>query len=151
MKKQLALILACAAFVVPNPARGGESFGIGFIVGHPSGISAKVPTGDVNSLNFLLGYDTFRHGSHVYMHGDYVWYNYEVIPVAKGKLPLYYGPGVKASLSGNSSLGIRFVIGIEYQFADVPIGVLFELGPGINVIPNVDPDIAAGLGARFFF
>jgi hypothetical protein len=151
MKRWMTLAMAFGLTQIPVDIGAEDNFGIGFLFGVPSDISAKVPLGGVNSLNFLLGYDTFRGGSHVYMHGDYVWHNYDVIPVAKGKLPLYYGPGVKASLSGNSSIGIRGVIGIEYQFADVPLSAIFEIGPGINVIPDPRPGISAGLGGRFYF
>lgn len=138
----------------------GSNFGVGFVLGDPSGISAKITTSEINSINLILGYDESgefgngdccNDGGRLYLGGDYVWYNYNLIHVAEGRLPIYYGPGVWASLADHSSLGVRVVLGMEYQFANAPFDIFLEIGPGIRIIPNTDGDVSAGLGTRFFF
>ena len=155
--KNLILCLACIlTMVIPSTASG--DFGLGLILGDPSGISAKISTGPVNSVNLVLGYDLNPHyygccrdNGQFYMGGDYVWYNYELIHVTKGRLPLYYGPGVNATFASNSAVGIRGVVGLEYQFAGAPFDLFIEIGPGIRVIPNTEGNMEAGFGSRFFF
>ncbi len=128
-----------------------SNIGMGFVLGNPSGLSVKISPSEMNSFNLVIGYDLYRRDESVYLSGDYVWYNYNVISVSKGKMPIYYGPGIRTALSQNSSLGVRGVLGVEYQFADAPFDAFLEVGPGINIVPNTHPDVSVGLGARYFF
>ena len=146
---KLLCTLACAGMVSLATAGSPETgVGIGFIFGNPSGISVKIPTG-ANSVNFTVGYE-LRHED-VALRGEYVWYAYELIPVQKGKLPLYFGPGLQASIRKDPAIGVHGVVGLEYQFADLPFDAFLEVGPGISVIPSTRADLSVGLGARFFF
>ena len=147
----------------------GSGLGLGFILGNPSGLSAKLPTSEINAFHFILawdqgggwgnrGWDGNNCGPNnndcngrLYVGGDYVWYNYDAIPVSKGRLPFYYGPGIWLSASDISGFGIRFALGLEYQFATVPFDVFFEIAPGLRVVPNTHGYMSSGLGGRFYF
>lgn len=164
----LGLMVLMGSNAVAAPLAGSD-FGIGFVLGNPSGLSAKLPTSQNNALQFILAFNNNRdnwnnHGwangdcnttndcnGSLYFGGDYVWYNYNAIPVKQGRLPFYYGPGLWMSASDNSAVGMRFVLGLEYQFAAAPFDIFLEIAPGIRVIPNTDGYVSAGLGARFFF
>lgn len=150
-----------AGVQISSGADARSNFGLGFILGGPSGISAKIPSGS-NSINLILGYDVNDgwgpgynrnccNDGRLYLGGDYVWYNYNLIHVSEGRLPLYYGPGAWASIANTSSVGIRVAVGLEYQFATAPFDIFLEIGPGIRIIPNTSGAITAGLGGRFFF
>ncbi len=155
--KRLILVLACLGLFTGLSSATDSNFGLGIILGAPTGISARIATGPANSVNAILGYAVggpgvcCRDGGHIFMGADYVWYNYNLIPVAKGRLPLYFGPGINATFSNDSRLGIRGVVGLEYQFASAPVDLFLELGPGINVMPNTDGYVTGGFGGRFFF
>jgi hypothetical protein len=161
-------LLTLTGFATAAPA-AGSGFGLGFVLGNPSGLSAKLPAGEINAFHFILAYDQGRnwgnrgwgdnncgtnnndcHGR-LYLGGDYVWYNYNAIPVSKGRLPFYYGPGVWASVANNTGAGVRFALGLEYQFATAPFDIFLEIAPGIRVIPNTNGYVSSGLGGRFFF
>ena len=127
-----------------------QNIGVGFLVGYPAnGISVKLPMSPSTSLNGLMGYD-LQH-SDVDLRFDYVWYQYGLLAVPKGSLPLYYGPGVHASLGSRNEIGVQGVVGVEYQFPTTPLDFFLELAPGINVLPATTPAISVGFGARFFF
>jgi hypothetical protein len=174
--------MAAAAFILTMGMTTGVStaagnaatdVGLGFILGNPTGLSLKLPSGRTNAFQFILAYDNSgRDGwnnngwrdddcydgpgdgpcdGRLYLGGDYVWYNYNAIPVNQGRLPFYYGPGLWTAVSDNAAIGIRFVLGLEYQFATAPFDIFLEVAPGIRVVPNTDGFVAAGLGARFFF
>lgn len=147
-------------------AKASTGTGLGFILGSPTGFSLKVPQGRAHALQFALGYDLdggphwggpgHDHGSHFYLGGDYLWYNYSLFRVEKGRLPLYYGPGVWVSLHNHNDhnhnrAGIRGVIGIAYQFANAPFDIFLEVGPGISIIPDTHGHGFGGLGGRFYF
>jgi hypothetical protein len=171
----LALAAALAVGVTalaPAPAQAAnaaDGVGIGFILGSPSGFSLKLPQGRANAWQFALGYDldgghgwghhNHNHGhdgSHFFVGGDYLWYNYNIFRVPKGRLPLYYGPGAWVSLHdhddhNHTAAGIRGVIGIAYHFANAPFDIFLEIGPGISIIPDTHGTGFGGLGARFYF
>lgn len=162
----MALGLALWASAPASAAPAETGTGIGFVLGTPTGFNLKLPQGRAHALQFTLGYDLDGGphwagpgddgGSHFYLGGDYLWYNYEVFRVEQGRLPLYYGPGVWASLHNHGSdsharAGIRGVIGIAYQFANAPFDVFLELGPGISVVPDTHGHGFGGLGGRFYF
>jgi hypothetical protein len=145
----LALLLgtggAHAAF---SPDKG---FGVGFILGAPTGISGSLPVGDANAFNALLGYDVTQ-DANLYLHGDYVWHRHDVFPpVDKGAFSLFYGPGVAATISRDPVLGVRAVVGVDYRLPDAPIRVLFEIAPGISILPRTEILGSGGLGLRYYF
>jgi hypothetical protein len=159
-------VFALLALTAPQKAQAANAAtgtGIGIILGDPSGLSMKIPQGS-RSINLILGYDLdggccgpgpgpgpYGDGW-LYFGGDYVWYNYNLFPVSPGRLPLYYGPGAYVAVGNDDPiLGVRGVVGIEYQFATAPFDLFLEIGPRINVFPNTHADAFGGFGARFFF
>jgi len=157
----LGITAGFASAADAGSGRAGNDFGLGFVLGNPSGLSAKIPSGPSNSINLILGYDANGRWNdnnanccgdgRLYLGGDYVWYNYNLIHVAQGRLPFYYGPGAWASIANNSSFGLRIALGLEYQFANAPFDIFLEIGPGIRIMPNTNGVVSAGLGGRFFF
>jgi hypothetical protein len=127
-----------------------DGFGIGFILGSPSGLSGSLPIGPSNAFNAVIGYDVTR-DINLHLQADYVWIRSDLIPVEIGKVSLYYGPGAFARISGEAALGIRVVGGIDYRFQDAPLQFFLEIGPGINVVPNTAANVGAGLGLRYYF
>ena len=158
-----ALLLAAGQPSRAAAADAATGTGVGIQLGTPSGITLKLPQGRMNSINLVMGYDLDgRHhvegpghdhgvGDRFYLGGEYVWYNYDLIRVRKGRLPLYYGPGAFLTLAGHSHAGVSGVVGLEYQFAGAPFDVFFQLGPRLSVFPHTHGDAHGGLGARFFF
>jgi hypothetical protein len=152
------LLLGTSTATPAHAANAATGTGVGIILGEPSGFSLKLPQGR-NSINIVIGYDLNTRGpggccgdgSRLYVGGDYVWYNYSLITVQRGRLPLYYGPGVFVSLHNDPVVGGRGVVGLEYQFAVAPFDLFIELGPRINVIPDTRTDLFGAFGGRFFF
>src|SRR5690606_4234706 len=93
--RHLAVIFALAVMLgfgvnKTQAASASDGTGIGFILGTPSGFSLKLPQGPGNAWQFALGYDLDGgphwggppwhdhdpRGTHFYLGGDYLWYNY---------------------------------------------------------------------------
>ncbi|HKP97964.1 MAG TPA: hypothetical protein VJ385_19685 [Fibrobacteria bacterium] len=144
-------LVAAALLLGPLRSEANQSgeFGLGFIAGNPSGLSGKLWVGPDNALDFTAGFSIVN--DWIYLDADYVWHEWSLIPVKKGRLPLYYGPGVWTSISDEASIGIRGVVGLEYIFPTTPFDVFLEIAPGISVLPSTNVDVSAGLGMRFFF
>lgn len=164
-----AAVAALALLATATPSRAANAAtgtGIGFVLGSPSGFSLKLPQGRANAWQFTLGYDLDggnhwgnnhdHDGASFHFGADYLWYNYNIFRVSKGRLPLYYGPGAWVGFHDHDDhnhgrVGIRGVIGIAYQFANAPFDIFLEVGPGISILPDTDGHGFGGLGARFFF
>ncbi|HOJ18973.1 MAG: hypothetical protein GX452_06945 [Ignavibacteriales bacterium] len=150
MKKLIVIILFLIS--ATNLLPQSKGFGIGLIIGEPTGISAKYWTSSQNSLNFALGYSFAGKHNRVHLHVDYVWHNENLIRSAE-RLPVYYGFGGKLQTYDHTdaSLGARGVLGLLWIPRNAPLDLFLEVAPVLRLIPETDLDIDAGLGARFFF
>src|SRR5688572_20008891 len=106
IKSILTAVTLGAAALTANATPASEGFGIGVVLGSPSGISLKIPASPANSINVIAGWNLDGNDgrwdndgccSSFYLGGDYIFYNYNLIRVNRGRLPLYYGPGLNAS------------------------------------------------------
>jgi hypothetical protein len=138
-----------------------HGFGIGIILGEPTGLSAKLWTSENNALDFGLGFSeggdrisykgSYDGGSRIHFHMDYLWHSFNAISSTE-RFPLYYGIGARFNTGGgyNGSLGIRGVFGIAWFPHSTPIDVFLELVPVLQLTSNVGFGIDAGLGIRYF-
>ena len=140
-----------------------RKFGLGIIIGEPSGLSAKLWTSEVNAFDFGLGwsiggdrisrYDgSYNGGSRVHMHMDYLWHSFDAIH-SEERFPLYYGIGgrINSGAGYNSSAAVRGVIGVAWMPRQTPIDIFLELVPSLQLTSSTGFAIDAGLGARYFF
>lgn len=139
-----------------------RGFGLGFILGEPTGLSAKLWTSRVNAFDFGLGLSVggdrisnkyyYDGSSRVHFHMDYLWHSFSAINSTE-RFPIYYGIGGRFNSGGgyDGSLGLRGVIGIAWLPRATPIDVFVELVPVFQLTPGAGFGIDAGLGIRFFF
>ena len=136
------------------------------MLGSPTGLSAKYWISGDRAIDGGLAWGVWR-GSYIHLHADYLFHNMELLKVAKGKLPLYYGPGLRMrSWSGGRywhkgewrdydgsyvDLGVRFPVGLAYLFDGAPVDVFVELVPTLDLIPATSFDLDAAIGARYWF
>lgn len=169
-----ALALTVVLGITPAIARADDdsvrgtdkgNFGVGIILGEPTGITAKLYLKDDVAVQGAVG-SAFIGGG-LQLHADYVWHPYILQSRDSFVLPFYVGPGVRLidytsgrnDPSGNSSsafaLGVRGVAGLLFDFKTVPLdafvevaGVLeyeFRSGAGFALRLN------AGAGVRYYF
>jgi hypothetical protein len=137
-------------------------FGLGVILGEPTGLSAKLWVSPTTALDFGLGWsvggDRFDYnghydgGSRVHFHMDYLWHWFNAIHSSE-KFPLYSGVGgrINTGAGYDASAAVRGVFGIAWLPHQIPIDVFLELVPSLQLVPSTGFGIDAGLGARFFF
>ena len=127
-------------------------FGLGAIFGAPTGISAKYFLDKSNAIDGAIAYD-FSGDNDFHIHADYLYHNYSLITVEKGELPVYFGIGGRLKIRDNKDdkFGIRFPVGLAYEFADVPVDVFLEVAPVWDVAIDYDFDLEGGVGVRFYF
>jgi len=158
LKRSIIAIFIGLIILTGNVFAEGGSFGLGVIVGEPTGISAKKWTGNSNALDFAAAWSLDSETFHFHM--DYLVHNFSLIQVDKGRLPLYYGIGGRIRLAEDNAndnsnnddfIGIRIPVGLEYLFADAPLDIFLEIVPILDLVPETDFDFNAAIGVRYFF
>lgn len=149
MKKLLIAAVAALCIALPAEAKQGGNFGLGFQLGDPSGLSAKLWLSHTNAADFQLGFSPY--GDWMFLKADYLWHSFNLIPVSAGQLPLFYGMGAMMSVAHRPGVGVEGVVGLEYLFPSAPLDVFIELAPGAFIVPATEGHVSAGIGMRFFF
>lgn len=155
MKNLILLAVCCSCLLSASLAFAGSNraeFGLGLMVGQPTGLSAKAWTSASQAFDFGLAWTTGNRDG-LTMQADYVRHRFGRIEVQEGALPYYYGIGVRLRdrEDDDSNLGVRFPVGLDYLFANDPIDVFVEIAPILDLTPDSDVDINATVGARYFF
>ncbi len=127
-------------------------FGLGIVAGEPTGINAKYFFDKKNAIDGTIGW-SFSGDNDFYISADYLYHIYSLIKVSKGELPLYFGVGGRVIFRENRSdkVGVRVPVGLDYLFADLPIDIFVEIVPVLELTPDTELDLEAGIGARFWF
>lgn len=147
MKK--LLILLFSAGISFQAYAQNEGFGLGIIIGEPTGISAKIWTTEYTALDAAMAW-SFAEKGFLRLHSDLLFHRY-LIDVEKGELPFYFGAGAKLVFASELELGIRIPLGIAYQFDSHPFEAFIEIVPVFNLIPKTQVDMDAGIGFRYYF
>ena len=147
MKRGILLLITI--FFILSVYSQGEGFGLGVILGEPTGLSAKMWTGEYTAIDAALAW-SFLDNGYFHMHADMLMHSF-VIDVNQGQLPFYFGIGAKLDLATNLGLGVRIPLGIAYHFESAPLDIFAEIVPILNLIPATNFDIEGGIGVRYFF
>jgi hypothetical protein len=151
MKKGV-LILGLAILFLSGIARSQDKdFGLGIILGEPTGISAKKWLSDNSALDGAVAWSLVTPSS-FHLHADYLYHDFNIFNVKKGKLPLYFGIGFRVRIrEGDNRLGIRIPVGICYIFDQSPLDIFYELGPVLDLTPATKLRLTSSIGIRYFF
>jgi len=157
------IIALCLFFVVQRSVAQQRTFGLGVILGEPTGVSAKLWTSSVNAFDFGLGWSiggdrignyngTYDGGSRVHFHMDYLWHTFDAFNSTE-RLPLYYGIGgrINSGAGYDASAAVRGVFGIAWLPHNTAMDVFFELVPSLQLTSSMLFGLDAGIGARYFF
>ncbi len=152
MKKNIlfTIVLGLMMILAKPITAQDHGFGMGIILGEPTGLSAKLWTSGDNAFDFAAAW-SFKGDGSLLLQADYVWHFFNLMPVSPGKLPLYIGIGGRVVLADDPRFGIRIPIGIDYLFADAPIDVFLELVPILDLSPETDFGVGGGIGIRYWF
>jgi len=154
-------IAAPARAEADDGIRGADkgTFGVGIILGEPTGITAKLYLKDDQAVQAAVG-SAFIGGG-LQLHADYVFHPFILQSRDSFVLPVYVGPGVRlidytsGRAESSFAFGARGVAGLLFDFNTVPLdafievaGVLeydFKTGGGFGLVLN------AGAGVRYYF
>jgi len=140
------------ALTAQTSAAQTSKFGLGIIVGEPTGVDAKWFLSGGNAIEAAAGW-SLSSDNELHIQVDYLYHRYDLIKVDKGKLPMFFGIGGRIQFRENQDdkVGIRIPIGLAYEFAGAPFDVFVEIVPILDLTPDTDFDLAGAIGGRFWF
>ncbi len=149
--KLFALVAIIVTFWSVQTQAQDRGFGLGVVLGEPTGLSGKYWLDDRSAVDGALAWSFYR-GSSFHLHIDYLMHSRNAFETQEPLL-LYYGVGgrLKSGDKIDTQLGVRGVIGIDYLVRTAPIDIFLEVSPILNLTPTTDLLFNAGIGARFFF
>lgn len=149
MRRAFVTILGLIAISIA-PVTAQEGFGVGIVLGEPSGLTAKLWLTESSALDGVAAW-SFQDTGSFYFHADYLLHFHDLIPAEQGIVPLYLGAGGNLALQDNPHIGARVPVGIEYIFQEIPVEIFLEAAPGIGIYPETELQMGGGLGVRFYF
>jgi hypothetical protein len=143
----------------PANAENRRSFGLGLILGEPTGLSVKGFVHNDHAIQAHMSWDFTDEGFALLV--DYV-FHLQLLSKAAVWLDFTVGAGGKLVVrdddddrrkddDGDIALGARIPLGLSLRLKKVPLEIFIEVAPGIRLVPETDPDIDGGLGLRWFF
>lgn len=140
----LSIVLSTAAL------SQDKGFGVGVILGEPTGLSAKAWVSEQNAVDFGLAY-SFRSKGYFHIHADYLWHFPNVIESTE-RIPLYFGMGGRLAVGkGSGIFGVRIPFGIAFWLRSAPIEFFLEAAPIVDLAPATGASGNGGVGVRYYF
>lgn len=140
-----------------HAAKAGD-FGLGVMIGDPTGISGKVYRSKTHAVDGAVSWAL--NGDYFYLHGDHLWQKSAAFKLDRTALDFFFGLGVRLAFHDSSTskttkndflLGVRGPVGLAYTFSDPRIELFGELALVMNLIKSTSVDFDGGLGARYYF
>ena len=167
----IALLALVALVGVSRPAAAQTIdsdkgvFGVGLIIGEPSGISCKLYLGEESNtaIAAAAGFAFAANGMHA--HADFLWHPWILSNADRFVLVGYFGVGARV-LGHNRRfdnddfhVGARGVVGVVFDFISLPLdafaeaaGVMdYRTGGGDPDHDNLGPSLNVSIGVRYYF
>ena len=128
----------------------GHGFGLGLMIGEPTGISCKGWLTNSGAIQLGIGYPSLASSHGTALSVEYLWHSH--VFRSHEYLPLFYGlGGIFGASSGSNLVGARGVFGIAWWPRRSSIDVFLQLTPTIYLRPTTDFEFDFGFGVRYFF
>jgi|GEM_PF-2807676 len=159
----IASILVCSSTAFSTAWAGDKKFGIGVLLGQPSGITGSYRVAEDRSINLVLGYDLrYYRGDSYFIVADYFFRHEKTIPVESIELGWYWGPGIfiwnrdyysfdNPASDDELLVGPRVTAGLNYDFVKPSVEVFAEAGFGLALAEKIKGNVLISIGGRYYF
>lgn len=131
-----------------------NSFGLGAVIGEPTGISAKMWLDRTSAIDGAFAW-SLSGPQAIHIHTDYLVHELGFFSLGKRPLNLFYGAGGRlSSYSGKKSglgIGARAPLGLSYQFKNPSVELFTEVAAILELTPSTEFQFGIGIGGRFYF
>jgi hypothetical protein len=153
LKKSIFILTILAAMFMANTRAHAQDngFGVGIIIGEPTGFSGKYWLNSTTAIDGGLAW-SFVKGTAFHIHADYLLHSSNIFKPER-HLNLYYGGGLRLKTEGNDGarFGVRGVIGVDLFMIGAPVDFFLEAAPVMDFNPSTELTFNGGIGVRWFF
>ena len=150
MKTSVLYVLLGLILMWCSAAHAGD-FGVGVILGEPTGLSFKQWVGDHTAVDAAAAW-SFGDVSAFHVHLDYLIHTGGRADPDIGRVFFYFGIGGRLKAEEDEGrIGARIPLGLAYEFDESPIEVFFEIAPILDLAPETEMRVNGGFGVRYFF
>ena len=153
--------LLIALLILPNFALA-KTWGLGAVIGAPTGLSANYFLSEARTIHSTLAYDFGGHDE-LQIASHYQW-RMNNLHFEKLKLGWFYGVGARLAFQdddhhhrhhrdhdGNVDFGPSGTLGLFHEFQSVPLEVFLKGNLTLNLISDTDVDGDFMLGLHYNF
>ena len=141
----IATFMVCSAL----PMDAG-AFGLGVIVGEPTGLSYKSFLTDKVAIDGALAWG-FANEEALQIHFDALFHGRSLGTANGGRFPIYYGLGVRVKFEDTTNIALRAPLGLVLMFDTLPVDLFMEVVPMLQIDPGNDLSLDIAFGARYYF
>lgn len=151
MRAARLVILVVALSSSNARAEDGGSFGLGLIVGQPTGITGAYQLSERTALDGALGLGWID-ARRFYFHLEFDYFLPTLISGSSVSLSAYLGVGgFFYDLDNDAGLGVRVPFGLSLDFTSVPLQIFGEVPLLFFLTPDFDIDVRGAIGFRYYF
>ncbi len=145
------LTLVGALFFCASTVAQDRGFGLGIILGEPTGISFKKWSTSTTAIGGGLAW-SFDKKKVLHVHADYLVHKFDILQIEKEKLASYYGIGGRIKVTPHETrVGVRIPVGINYIFERLPLDIFLEFAALLDLVPSTNFELDGAIGIRYFF
>ena len=155
-----AMLMVVVAMLLPAPSHAydndqpynaGRSFGLGAVVGDPTGVTGEQWLANSRALDFAAAWSLDENNS-MDLSADHVWYDFDALGTERHSVALHYGLGGRALLRDHADdhIGLRMPVGLTWFADGGRVGLFMQVAPVLDVTPSTDMTVQGGVGARYF-
>ena len=143
-------IVAAILCAAPDARAQDRGFGLGVIMGEPTGVSGKGWISSRSAIDAGLAW-SFRGSGYLDAHMDYLWHFHDLTNTNEQVIP-YLGIGGRITgFRSAATAGVRVAGGLSWLPEGAPLDVFIELVPIVDVAPETRLSANGGVGLRFYF
>ena len=158
------LVLFAAQGFSPSPtlAQSDRDFGLGLIIGDPTGVSLKGFLSEDTAIDGAIGFELI-HGDTLGVHADFLWH-FHIKQWESAKLDLYLGVGPALGFHKRGGprdredrddtrvhIGARAPFGLAVTFNPARFDVFLEVAAKLWLVEDVRFGLDAAIGGRYWF
>ena len=128
-----------------------HEIGLGFVLGNPCGLSAKMWTTQRTSVAATAGYQ-FWGIDHIYMSADFLVHPW-ILPHEEDLIHIYMGAGLGIGFHSDLGVDVRVPFGLSLYPDSGPLEIFTELVPALDLVgpDGVKMRFIGYLGTRWYF
>lgn len=149
MRVARLVVLLAVLWSAPARAESG-AFGLGLILGQPTGITGAYELSDRTAIDAALGLALFDDRD-FYVHVEFLWYLPTLLGGDGVELSAYLGIGGFFVTHNDPVIGARAPFGLSLDFSAAPLQIFLEASVLLAVVPDFDGDVRGALGFRYYF